>query len=354
MTTIKLLPSFFITALLLLITPVLADTVKLKQGHPDRHIVTKGDTLWDISAKFLESPWRWPEIWNINTDIKNPHLIYPGDIIILAFVDGKPVIKVERKKPGGRPTIKLSPQARASKLDEEAVPTLSSDMIKQFIKYSRIISKREMEEAAYIVASEDGGLMSGSTDKIYARNINQQDITQYDVVRKGKIYKEEGRWNDKILGYEMLRIADARIEQFDDPSTLLVTDASREILIGDLLLPATFEKDLNQHYLPHSPENLIQGKIIAVLDGISRVGQFNTVVLNLGTQDNIEVGHVLAIYQSGKVVRDTVTDKWNDKITLPDIRAGTLMIVNTFENLSYALIMEANRDIHILDAVTNP
>ena len=354
MTIIKLLLSLVTAALLLFAQPAFADTVKLKQGHPDRHIVAKGDTLWDISAKFLESPWRWPEIWNINTDIKNPHLIYPGDIIILAFVDGKPVIKVERKKPAGRPTIKLSPQARASKLDEQAVPTLSSDMVKQFVKYSRIISEREMEEAGYIVSSEDGGLMSGNTDKIYARNINQQDITHYDVVRKGKVYKEEGRWKDNILGYEMLRIAAARIEQFDDPSTLLVTDASREILIGDLLLPATFEKDLNQHYLPHSPEKPIKGKIIAVLDGITRIGQFHTVVLNLGTKDNIERGHVLAIYQSGKVIRDTVTDKWNNKITLPDIRAGTLMVINTFEQLSYALIMEADRDIHVFDTVTNP
>lgn len=343
-----------------------ADSVTLKPGHPDRHVVVKGDTLWDISARFLKDPWQWPTIWNANPAIKNPHLIYPGDVILLKIVEGQPVLWLERgqKKPGIAPLppktssglniVKLSPQVRASLLEEEAIPTIPSDAIKQFLKFPRIISKRELENSGYIVASEDGGLISGTNDKIYARGIEPQEQAVYDIVRQGKIYRSKKGWGSEVLGYEMLRIADARVTRYDDPSTMVISSAKREVLIGDRLLPAANDRDLNINYLPHAPEKQVKGKIIAVLDGVSRIGQYHTVIIDLGERDKMEAGHVLAIYQSGPTVRDKVTNNWGKNVTLPDERAGTLMIVHPFERVSYALVMEANKDMKVYDSVINP
>ena len=179
-----------------------AETVTLKGNHPDRYTVVKGDTLWDISARFLEDPWMWPAVWNVNPAIKNPHLIYPGDIILLKIVDGEPVLTLARDRDlvapppppqettpierpthtaDGQPIIRLSPRIRASRLEEEAIPTIPSDAIKQFLKFPRIVSKRELDNAGYIVASADGGLISGSDDKIYARGIEPQEQNTYDI-----------------------------------------------------------------------------------------------------------------------------------------------------------------------------
>lgn len=372
----SLLASAIILGLLLFGHCSWADVVALNPDHPDRHVVVKGDTLWDISAKFLQDPWQWPNIWRINPAIKNPHLIYPGDIILLKFVDGQPVLELMRadestgsaptvtetenaiaevlsETVGGRPIVKLHPKIRASRHEEKPIPVIPSDAIKQFLKYPRIVSKRELEDAGYVVASEDGGLISGTDDKIYARNILQSDQTGYDIVRQGKIYRAKGIAGE-ILGYEMLRIADARITRFDDPATMMITAANREVLIGDRIMPATYEKELTPNYLPHAPDKPVKGQIIAVLDGVSRIGQFHTVVIDLGARDMMEQGHVLAIYQAGNEVRDTVTGFFSKTIKLPDERAGTLMVIQAFERMSYALVMNADRDMKIFDTVTNP
>jgi len=367
-----LLSMIIASSLLLLSIQANADTVTLKSDHPDRHVVAKGDTLWDISARFLKDPWQWPSIWNANPTIENPHLIFPGDIILLKIVEGQPVLWLERgqknkaqaapasarqlpaQTPGGLDIIKLSPQIRSSQLEEEAIPTIPSDAIKQFLKFPRIATKRELEDAGYIVASEDGGLISGTNDKIYARNIEPQEQTIYDIVRQGKVYRSKKGWGSEILGYEMLRIAEARVTRYDDPSTMIISSANREVLIGDHLMPATDDRDLNINYLPHEPENDIKGKIIAVLDGVSRIGQYHTVVINLGERDKMEAGHVLAIYQAGATVRDNITSNWGKRVTLPDERAGTLMIIHPFERVSYALVMEANKDMKVYDSVINP
>jgi len=354
---------------------VTAETIALNPEHPDRYVVVKGDTLWDIAARFLQDPWKWPNVWNINPEIENPHLIYPGDIILLKLVDGQPVLWLERgsakasstasqqtsvrqipaRTPDGLNIVRLSPQIRASQLEKEAIPVIPSDAIKQFLRFPRIVNKQELENSGYILASGDQGLMSGSDDKVYARGIEPQEQTFYDIVRLGKTYSQKKFWGDEILGYEMLRVADARVTRYGDPATMMVLKANREVLIGDRVLPATDERDMNQNYLPHAPEKKVKGQIIAVLDGVSRIGQFNTVVINLGERDHIEAGHVLAIYQAGENVRDNVSDSWGDNtVTLPDERAGTLMVVDPHERLSYALVMEANKDMKVNDSVTNP
>jgi LysM repeat protein len=337
-----------------------ADTVALNPDHPDRYTVVKGDTLWDISARFLRDPWKWPSIWNINPDIKNPHLIYPGDVILLKMVNGQPVLTLERghqrtgKTAEGLDVVKLSPRIRTLSLEEEAIPVIPNDAIKQFLKYPRIISKRELEDSGYIVAGEDDALINGSNDKVYARDLTPNEQNVYDVLRKGRTYTRGSGWGSEFLGYEMLRVADAKVVRYDDPSTLIITSANREVLTGDRLLPVTEEREMSMNYQPHAPDQPINGTIIGVLDGVSRIGQYHTVVIDIGKHDNIEPGHVLAIYQAGDTIRDTVTDSWNNKVTLPDERAGMLMVVRAFDRVSYALVMEAYKDMKVNDSVTNP
>lgn len=331
-----------------------AETVSLNPDHPDRYTVVKGDTLWDISARFLEDPWLWPEIWHINPGITNPHLIYPGDEVILTFIDGKPVLTVQRgPSTSSLPTIKLSPHARASKL-ETAIPTIPIDSIKQFMQHPRVISKHELDDAPYIVASEEGRLISGTENKVYVRGIANRENIEYSILRPGQAYTNPGGRKKDILGYEAINVGDAKVLKFGDPATLYITKSTREILVGDRLLPVTKEEEISQHFLPHAPDAPVDGLIISVFDGVSRISQFQVVALNLGTQDHIETGHVFAIYQKGETVRDTINPKMGRNVKLPDERAGTLMVIRPFERISYALVMEAKRDIRIYDAVKNP
>ena len=343
----------------------IADTVTLNPDHPDRYTVVKGDTLWGISARFLRDPWQWPSIWNVNPDIENPHLIFPGDVILLKMVDGQPVLTLERgnskaprqpmKTADGLKVVKLSPKVRTLSLKEDAIPVIPNSAIKQFLKYPRIISKRELEDSGYIVAGEEHALISGSDDKIYARGIEPNEQNVYDILRQGKTYTHGSGWGSEFLGYEMLRIADANVIRYDDPSTLIVKEANREVLIGDRLLPVTEEREMSMNYMPHAPEKPVNGSIIAVLDGVSRIGQYNTVVIDLGEHDQLEPGNVLAIYRAGETIKDTVNDRWlKQNVTLPDERAGTLMVIRAFDRVSYALVMEANKDMKVGDSVTNP
>jgi hypothetical protein len=337
--------------LLMIATAAVADTVKLKSDHPDRYVVVKGDTLWDISARFLENPWLWPEVWSFNPQIKNPHLIYPGDVVYLEYdAQGRPVLKVQR----GQPTVKLSPTVRAARV-EVPIATIPLDAIRQFLGHPRVISKREMENSAYIVAGNDNHLISGTGDRIYARGVvpGQDPNSVYSVLRIGKAYRNPGADRDDVLGYEALHVADAKVLDFGDPATLRLTQSNRETLVGDRLVPKR-ASDLDQTFIPHSPTIPVEGKIISVVDGVSRIGQYQTVVINKGEQDGMETGNVLAVYQSGKTVRDNYGEKHGEEVTLPEERAGIILVFRTYDRVSYALVMEAQRDMRVYDAVRNP
>lgn len=332
-----------------------ADTVRLAPDHPDEYVVVKGDTLWDISSRFLQDPWLWPEIWQINPAIRNPHLIYPGDIIRLEYIDGKPVLTVQRGDEGaGLPTVKLTPGARYSSL-ETAIPTIPVDAIRQFLLHPRIVTDEELEASPYIVATTEDHLISATGDKIYVRGLDPDtDTYSYNIVRKGKTYRDPAN-PKRVLGIEALDIADGDLVATGDPSTLVIQRANREVLKGDRALPQ-IEEEPDQHFIPRAPQERVEGQIISVLDGVSRIGRLQTVVLNRGRADGLEKGHVLAVYRTGERVRDTIGDvKRTDRmVKLPNERAGTLMIVRLFDNISYALVMEATRDLRILDTVENP
>jgi hypothetical protein len=333
----------------LMLGSAMADEVTLRPDHPERYVVVKGDTLWDISARFLETPWRWPEVWSFNPQIKNPHLIYPGDVVSLVYDEsGRPMLKVDR----GQPTVKLSPKVRATRVDTP-ISTIPLNSIEQFLGHPRVVSEREIENAAYIVASEEGRLIAGKDDVIYVRGLVAGGDTDFTIIRIGDPYRNPGAKPGDILGYEAIQVADAKVTKFGDPSTLVITNSSREVIIGDRLLPKR-DYGFDQTFIPHPPENPVDGQIIDVVDGVARIGQYQTIVINRGESDGIETGHVLAVFQSGDTVRDPRAGEGGETITLPDVRAGIVMVIRSFDRLSYAMVMESEKDMRLYDYVRNP
>lgn len=320
-----------------------ADTLTLRPDHPTRYTVVKGDTLWDISARFLKDPWLWPKIWRVNPQIDNPNLIYPGDVIVLKYENGKPVLQVER----GRHTVKLSPQMRSAPI-EEAVPTIPVDAIHQFLLHPLVLSKKDIDRAGYVVADEEGRVIAGASDTVYGRSLPDKQATDYDIYRIGDAYRDPD--SGDLLGYEALRVATAKVVKAGDPSALMITTSNKETLVGDRLLPARAE-GIQQYFQPHAPAKAVKGRIISVLDGVSRIGQYQTVVLNLGTDKGMAQGDVLAVYQKGATVHDEVE---GGNVTLPEQRAGLVMVVKAFDHVSYALVMKALKDMRVMDAVRNP
>jgi hypothetical protein len=203
---------------------------------------------------------------------------------------------------------------------------------------------------AYVIAMEEGRLIGGTSKRLYARKLPESRDGNYRVFRLGEAYRDPEE--DEILGYEAVHVGDARLQATGDPATLILAHAHREALTGDLITPVT-EDAYSADFLPHAPRKDIKGTIISVMDAVSRVGRYQTVVLNVGQKQGIEPGHVLAVYQSGDTVRDTSTF-FSEKVKLPDSRAGVVMVFRTFDKLSYALVMEAEHDIRLYDSVRNP
>ena len=333
-------------ALALVTTAVFADQVELKDGHPDRHVVVKGDTLWDISGMFLDSPWLWPEIWYVNPQIENPHLIYPGDIINLVYVDGKPQLRIQR----GKGTFKLSPKARVERLDT-AIPTIPIDSIQQFLTQPLVVDEDTMESAAYVVSSAGEHLIVGAGDRVYVRGISADQGSRYNVFRPGDAYIDPD--TGEVLGFEAAYLGDGRSERFGDPSTLKLDRTTREINIGDRVMPMN-QEDVHAYFSPHASKDNVEGTIIAVVDGVTQIGQYQVVVINRGKRENVDVGTVFAVEQSGSTIPDQVSEDVRDVVRLPDERAGLLMVFRTFDKVSFGLIMKATSSLHVGDHLTTP
>ncbi|MFT7413392.1 MAG: nucleoid-associated protein YgaU [Methylophagaceae bacterium] len=336
---------FYLSVLFVLFSvPLFAKDVMLNATHPQNYEVVRGDTLWDISAKFLQHPWQWPEIWQVNPQINNPHLIYPGDLLSLSYINGQPVLTLTR----GSRAYKLSPEVREIKL-EEAISTIPRSAISAFLSKPLVVGEETLSNAPYIVASTDERLILGAGDRAYVRGIEGDEIEQFSVFRGGKVYTDPE--TAEVLGYEAIYTADAMLETASDISTVMLRNTNREVLTGDRLLPVDDGQN-EMNFFPHSPEQAVNGRIISVFDGVSQVGQYQIVVLNRGTRESIEVGHVLAVMRAGQTVRDTVTSDKDDMITLPDESAGVAMVFKVFEKVSYALVMTASHAIHLNDKVS--
>ncbi len=327
--------------------------VPLREGVPSRYTVKKGDTLWDISSHFLKDPWLWPEVWHINPAIRNPHLIYPGDVIALTWVDGKPVLSLEGAEAlppvpeTNLRTVKLSPNARESKLNR-AVDTIPKSAIGPFLSHPFVLSEEQLDSAPYIASNYGDAIVSGKGQRVYARRLVDSDKLVFNVVRKGRKYIDPD--TKQFLGYEAINLGKARLLRLGDPATLVITDSYREILKGDMLLPVETET-VDLSFFPRAPTNDIAGRIISVNDGVQKIGQYAVVVINKGSAAGLEPGHILEIHQQGELVRQPYT---KDKLQLPEERAGLLMIFKTYEDISYGLVMEAYLNLSIYDYVYSP
>ena len=329
-----------------------SDAVSIKRDYPDRYVVKKGDTLWDISAKFLKSPWLWPEVWNINPKIRNPHLIYPGDVIVLHYVEGKPFLTLEGAggvlpPPKGIKTVKLSPKVRSTSI-EQAITTIPRSAIDAFLYAHRVIGEDELKFAPYIATSYEQHLIAGPGFKIYVRRLKEPKVTSFQVVRPGQVYKHPD--TGEVLGFEALNLGESHLVKVGEPSTMIVTNAYQEILDGDYLLPLRKDRKA-AYFLPKAPSKEVKGYIVAVVNGVTEIGQNNVVVLSLGKREGMQPGDVLDIYHGGVTVRDR---KANEEIKLPNEKAGTLMVFRTFDKTSFALVLEATRPLNILNEVRNP
>ncbi|MCF7980883.1 MAG: LysM peptidoglycan-binding domain-containing protein [Pseudomonadales bacterium] len=321
----------------------------LRLDHPDRYVVKKGDTLWDISETFLKTPWLWPEIWQVNPQIENPHLIYPGDVISLVYVGGKPRLVLQRGD--GSRTVKLTPQARIEPLDT-VIPAIPLDAIDAFINHSRVVDAKTLDDASYVISGHEGRIISGGGDKLYSRDNQDGGVTlfsSYGVYRPGTRYVDPDTGEE--LGIEALEVGLGKIvHKEDDVATMRLSTSNEEVRLHDRLLP-TEETKVVPTFFPSSPDSEINGKIISVLGGVNQVGQFDVVALNRGERDEIKVGNVMAIYHRGGLVKDRIR---KDVVQLPAERAGILMVFRVFEKMSYGLVLKAQRPLAVLDELKNP
>jgi hypothetical protein len=342
-----------------------ADDIALNPTHPEKYTVVKGDTLWDISGKFLQHPWQWKELWQNNAQIKNPHLIYPNDTIFFSFVNGKPQLSLSHPqvlqpdkpcvlKPSeyekGRQNFlldknnKVLPCLRESEI-EQPINLIPHDRIAAFLNSPKVVSEEELERAPYVVGFHEGHLMAGTGDKFYVKNLTDTNASIYTIYRAGETYHAADT-ND-VLGIEAKYIASATLLNDGDPATLVITKGTYEIRTGDRIMPSP-EVENTLNFFPSPPEQIIDGHIIGVKDGMALIGLYSVVVIDKGSADGLIAGHELTIYQKGKQIVDPVK---GDEVKLPDEIAGKIMIFRPFEHLSYALVMRANHDIHRFDEV---
>jgi hypothetical protein len=342
-----------------------SQAAELAPNHPEFHVVQPGDTLWDISESFLKSPWLWPEIWHVNDQVDNPHLIFPGDIISLVYIDGEP-----RLTKSGKGIIKLSPQSRELSFTE-AITTIPLNAILPFLTSAQVVTEEQLKTSPYVVGNDSGRLLGAEGNRVYVRGVTDQLAKKYTFFRQGQSYIDPQ--TGELLGIEAMHIAEGDQKEFGDPSVMLLKQTKIELRKGDRAWAAN-DDQLRPLYFPRSPESFEGGQIISVYNGVENIGQYDIVIINKGTRENIEVGHVLEIYQKGQTIVDVIASqrKTNDSestftkikksfngdtkevVKLPDELAGNLMIFRTFEKVSLGLVLKATKPIHVLDVLKTP
>ena len=347
----------------------------LRPDAPQRYTVKSGDTLWAISKLFLRSPWRWPELWGMNlTDIHNPHLIYPGQTLFLDTSSGRARLTTQANDDGGIPTVRLSPQRRVELLADNALPTLQNQLIEPFLSDGIIVDDQTMNHAPRIVATQDGRVFLTRGDRGYVRSSSSNELIDdphqkqkaYRIFRDTKPLKDPE--TGEILGYEAPYLGKAVLARSEGsqglpaqagdtqqdvvPATVDILEIKEEIRVGDRLLPEP-PRQLRS-YVPHAPSSPMDARVVSIYGtGVVNAAQNQVVVINRGTQDGLENGHVLAILQAGERIVDK-TDSALTKIKLPDERNGLLMVFRTFDKLSYGLVLDIVNGVRVGDRLVNP
>ena len=337
--------SVCVLLLSMLFSAWLQAAVELKEDVPETYIVKKGDTLWGISGMYLQKPWLWPQLWDANPQIDNPHLIYPGDELYLVWVDGQPRLRMRR----GR-DVKMTPNMRVSDLDL-AIPIIPLDEIGPWLKWSRIVAEGELNGAPYIVSGSQRHLLSAPGDRVFGRGDFPEGERAFGIYRPGQAYYDP--ITKELLGYQAQDIGNTKLLSAagEAVAELEVTRVTEEVRITDRLLPLR-ERIIDATFHPRPPSVEIQdGFMIAVPGGVTQIGTNDIVVLNKGERDGLEVGQVLAVYQTGELVFDEIA---KENVRLPDIRGGLAMVFEVFEKASYAIILKSDKPLKVGDKVKNP
>lgn len=356
---------------------------ELAANAPDSYTVKPGDTLWAISGLFLKSAWHWPELWGMNlNDIKNPHLIYPGQKLFLEKRDGRATLSSRQGAPATgqssqeipTQTVRLSPRTRSESLANNALPTLKSHLIEPFLAEPVIVDENGLKLAPRIVATQEDRVLLTRGDRAYARGQGDAQLVDdpahkqktFRIFRNATPLKDPG--TGAVLGYEaqyvgkaLLVSSEATGESTDKegkprtdiiPATIDIVAAKEEIRVGDRMLPEPAQQF--QSYVPHAPAFKVEARIVSVYgSAVVNAAQNQVVVINRGTQDGIESGHVMAILKDGARLIDK-TDEARTELKLPNERNGLLMVFRTFEKLSYALILEITDGAKVGDRLVNP
>jgi len=327
--------------------------IPLAADAPDSYVVKRGDTLWAISKVFLRDPWYWPEIWQVNPQIQNPHLIYPGDTLRLVFIDGQPQILLQRGD-----AARVEPRVRSQPL-ESAITSIPYATVAAFMSKPSVLDRDQIKHAPYLLATRDLHVVMSEGDTLYARGFTSPaDLgSHYNVVRVGEALIDPD--DNRVLGYDGIYTGSGHVTRQGDPTTLVMTESTQESRAGDKLIPGGVEVPLD--FIPSAPRIKTNGRIIAVSHGVSIIGQYEVVVINRGARDGLAPGNVLGVFDTGPIVLDTDKkgffnlDKLGaQKVALPSEKAGTFMVFKTFDNISYGLIMEATNVIRVGDKVQNP
>jgi hypothetical protein len=361
---------FVLLAGMLVTVAVYAAGAQLRADHPDTYTVHRGDTLWDISAKFLSKPWLWPEIWQANPQVRNPHLIYPGDVLNLSFINGGP-------------RLGLQPRVRT---ESDAVPAIPLSELKMFLKDMRVLDSNAVSAAPYVVGLEESRLRGTVGQNVYVRGLQGAPGQRWAIVRPTHVFRgfnqgdpgsadlvghtmdsnaamvnapwSENSRNDghygkgHDLGVEVSVIGMAETLRMGDPSTLLLLDSTMEIRSGDRIMPVD-DAPYDAYYYPHAPKSVPDhAHVIGFADAMDAVGSRQVVMLSIGSQDGVDNGQTYAVYEPGEKIHDDVaSNSWNrgigKRVTLPDEYVGHVMVFRTFNRVSYGLVMDGLRPVHI-------
>ena len=321
-----------------------ARPVELAPDAPDRHTVVKGDTLWGIAAKFLKDPFRWPEVWKMNAEqVRNPHLIYPGQLVILDRSGAEPRLRLGQ-------VVKLSPQVRAEVPPQE-IPAIPAQAIEPFLSQPLVIDPATLENAPRIVALQEDRVYGGNGDLAYASGVDPK-IGQWQVYKPGQPLRDPD--SGEALGIEAVFLGNARVSGApgQDTTPLTIVSARQEIARGDRLVPASRPEIMS--YMPHPPAQPVEGRVLKLYDNAGVGGRNSIVAISRGKQDGLEMGHVLALYSAGRTVTNRFGDSKPQTHTLPEERYGLMFVFRVFERVSYALITDAAQPVVAGDRVRQP